>query len=73
MKWQGWVVLVVYFLLLLGGVQLFDPEVRILEYIAFVALISSILIGVSRARGESPPLALGQTVLKLAHLARCCC
>jgi hypothetical protein len=52
--WQGWVVLVVFFLLLLAGAFLFPPTRDILAFLVYALVICVALVAVCYAKGEPP-------------------
>lgn len=53
-RWQGWVVLVVYFLLLPLGGWLFPPHQQSTAFVGYTAVISLILTFVCWLKGEPP-------------------
>ena len=52
--WQGWVVLLVYLALVLGGIPFIQVSVGSVAYIAFVAVLTIALIAVCWVTGEPP-------------------
>jgi hypothetical protein len=53
-RWQGWVALIVYFVLLLAVVETFEPVGHPLAFAVLVALLSLALIAVCWLKGEPP-------------------
>lgn len=52
--WQGWVVLVSYFVLLLASALVFLPDQRVVPFLAATTVLSLLLVAVSWLKGESP-------------------
>ena len=52
--WQGWVVVVAFFVLLALGSVLFPPDEQTGWYLAYVAIIAVALIVVAWWKGEPP-------------------
>jgi len=52
--WQGWVVVVVFFILLSLGVIMVPPQRSLTMFIAYVAILSVVLTGVCWSKGEPP-------------------
>ena len=52
--WQGWVVLLVYLVLLVIGAMVFSPAKERTMFILYTAAISAVLVGVCYAKGEPP-------------------
>ena len=52
-RWQGWLVLVVYFALLLAR-KLLLPHGKPFYTIAYITLISGALVGICGLKGEPP-------------------
>ncbi len=52
--WQGWLVLVAFIVLLAAGSFLFPPHTKIVPYLAYVAVLSALLLGVCWLKGEPP-------------------
>lgn len=52
--WQGWVVLVVYFALLLGGIPLIQASEGNFAYVAYVIAVTVGLIAICWLTGEPP-------------------
>ena len=52
--WQGWLVFVAYFLLLVVGAFLVPPRKTLVGYLTYVAVLSAALIGVCWLKGEQP-------------------
>jgi hypothetical protein len=53
-SWQGWVVLVVYTVLLGAGAFLVRPDEHPLGYIGYCGVLTIGLIGICYAKGEPP-------------------
>ena len=53
-SWQGWVVLAVYGCLLVAGSVVLPPDRELGLYLAFVALLSALLIAICWIKGETP-------------------
>lgn len=61
--WQGWVVLVAYFvLMILGYFWLLGSPERIAEYLALVFLLSVALIWICAKKGEKPKWRWGKKI-----------
>jgi len=52
--WQGWVVLLVYVALVLGGIPLVQSTKGNLVYIAYVVVLTALLVAVCWLKGEPP-------------------
>ena len=52
--WQGWVVLVAFFLLLLAGAFLFPPTRDILAFLVYTVVMCVALVAICYAKGEPP-------------------
>ncbi|MGB7466908.1 MAG: hypothetical protein WBW14_28750 [Candidatus Acidiferrum sp.] len=52
--WQGWLVMGAFLVLVLAGSFLFPPGVQLGPYLAYVAVLSGLLIGVCWLKGEPP-------------------
>jgi len=51
--WQGWVVLIIYgFLLIIGSVVLTRPTIQNVFFIAYIAVLSGLLIFICWKKGE---------------------
>jgi len=53
-RWQGWVVFLGYFALLLGGASLIDPKTSPAGYIAYAILLTVALVAICWWKGEPP-------------------
>lgn len=51
--WQGWVVLLAYFVLLFAGIRHFGPQ-RIVSTGIYLAVLTTVLVVVVAVRGEKP-------------------
>ena len=54
LTWQGWLVTLAWFLILLAGVPLIDPRRHPIAFLAFVLLMSLVLLAICYAKGEPP-------------------
>jgi uncharacterized membrane protein YphA (DoxX/SURF4 family) len=52
--WQGWLVFVAYFLLVVIGAFLLQPRKALIAYLVYVAVLTAALIGVCWFKGEPP-------------------
>jgi len=52
--WQGWVVTLAWFAILLVGVRLIDPRHHIVAFLAFTLVMIIVLLVVCYAKGEPP-------------------
>ena len=52
--WQGWVVMLAYFVLLPLGAVFFPPERRLAGFLAYVFTLSALLLAVAWRKGEPP-------------------
>lgn len=52
--WQGWIVLVAYLGLLVGGVFVFPPDRALLLYLLYTIVLTALLVGVCWLKGEAP-------------------
>ena len=52
--WQGWVVLLVYFALVLGGIPLIHASRGSVAYVAYVLVLTAGLIAICWSKGERP-------------------
>ena len=59
-RWQGWVVLVVYLLLLGAGILIFNPRSSAAAFSAYVVVLSVLLLLVCLRTGEPPRWRWGQ-------------
>ncbi|MEH6580818.1 MAG: hypothetical protein V7754_02705 [Halioglobus sp.] len=53
-KWQGWVVLIVYVLLIIAISQVYPPTVSSNTWLVFCVPLTLALIGICVAKGERP-------------------
>jgi hypothetical protein len=53
-SWQGWVVLVSYFALVLGGIPFIQARDASELYILYVLLLTGVLIAICWLKGEPP-------------------
>jgi hypothetical protein len=52
--WQGWLVLAAFVLLVIAGSIIFPPGQKIWSYLAYVAVLCLLLIGICWLKGEPP-------------------
>lgn len=52
--WQGWVVLIAYFVFMIAGMVIINPQRHVGWYLAYVALITVVLLVICWAKGEPP-------------------
>jgi hypothetical protein len=52
--WQGWVVLVIFVVLIAAGALLFPPHKQIAAYLAYVGVLALLMIGICWLKGEPP-------------------
>lgn len=52
LTWQGWAVLAAFMALLMLGSALILPSGSSTTYLIYVAVLSAVLIGICRAKGE---------------------
>jgi hypothetical protein len=52
--WQGWAVLLIYFALVVGGIPFIQATEGNVAYIAYVFVLTAILIVICRRTGEPP-------------------
>jgi len=52
--WQGWVVLVIYLALVLGGIPLVQASTGNLVYLAYVSVLTVALLAICWLTGEPP-------------------
>ena len=52
--WQGWAVLLAYFALLGAGFAFFTPGEHLAQFLAYVFLITALLVAIGWLKGEPP-------------------
>jgi hypothetical protein len=52
--WQGWAVTLAYFFLMLIGILRIQPGKHPIVFVAFITLLTALLIGVCWVKGEPP-------------------
>jgi hypothetical protein len=52
--WQGWLVLMAFFALVLFGIYLFPPRQALGAFLLYVIVLSGLLTGVCWLKGEPP-------------------
>lgn len=52
--WQGWLVLVAFFVLLAAGAVVFLPGLRTGRFLAYTAILVAVLIAICYVTGEPP-------------------
>ncbi len=53
-RWQGWVVLLIYFGLLAVGVRSIDAHTRLAEFLSYMLMLNAALIWICWRKGEPP-------------------
>ena len=53
-SWQGWVVLVAFFVLLATSAYVFPPKQELAAFLVCTVLLSVVLVAVCLAKGEPP-------------------
>lgn len=53
-RWQGWVVLALFLVLVCTGIFMFPPREQPLQFCAYVAVLVALLVVVCHAKGEPP-------------------
>jgi hypothetical protein len=53
-RWQGWVVMAAYFVLLVAGVLLFPPHAKPVGFVVSILVLTAVLTGVCWLTGEPP-------------------
>ena len=53
-RWQGWAVLLIYFVLVLAGIPLVQAKVGVVLYLVYASALTVVLIGVCWLTGEPP-------------------
>ncbi|WP_322045251.1 hypothetical protein [Paraburkholderia sp. J67] len=53
-RWQGWLVLLAYFVMLGATIHVFGPDRHMGAFILVVTLLSLVLVGVCWLKGEPP-------------------
>ena len=53
-KWQGWVVLAMFLVLVVAGVFVFPPQARPIAFSIYIAVLVLLLLAVCYAKGEPP-------------------
>lgn len=53
-KWQGWLVLAAYFVLLFGGIAWFTARKSVLALPVYAAVVTTILVVIVYIKGERP-------------------
>ena len=54
MTWQGWLVLAIFGALAVAGTFLFPPRQAVAPYLAYIGVLSALLIAVCWLKGEPP-------------------
>lgn len=52
--WQGWVVLVIYLVLIVGGIPFIQATKGDIAYVAYVLALTVVLVAVCWLKGERP-------------------
>ena len=53
-RWQGWVALAAFFILLFAGSLVFRPEQSPFAFAAYATILALALVGICFAKGEPP-------------------
>ena len=53
-RWQGWLVLAVYFGLFFAGIYYFEPRQAVAGFFIYVAILTAALIAIIALKGEGP-------------------
>lgn len=53
-RWQGWVVLALFLILVCAGIFIFPPRARGLEFFVYITVLVALLVAVCYAKGEPP-------------------
>jgi hypothetical protein len=53
-RWQGWVVMTAWVLLIVGGTVLLRPDKHPVAYVAYDTILTVLLVAVIIAKGEKP-------------------
>jgi hypothetical protein len=53
-RWQGWAVLIAFFVLLLAGLAFFPPRSEPIGYVVYVTVLSFSLVAICWITGEPP-------------------
>lgn len=53
-RWQGWVVMAAFLILLAGGAAFVMPKYGPFAFVAYTILLSLVLVGICWAKGEPP-------------------
>lgn len=53
-RWQGWVVLALFLVLVCTGIFIFSPREQPLQFYTYVAVLVALLVAVCCAKGEPP-------------------
>ena len=53
-RWQGWLVLAAYFVLLFGGIYYFKPRGNSVRLFFYFVVLSAALVTIIAAKGERP-------------------
>ena len=53
-RWQGWLVLVAYLVLLYGGIRYFEPRRDGLSLFVYLVVLTAALVAVIVVKGERP-------------------
>ncbi len=54
MRWQGWLVLVVYTVLLCAGIYYLDAQRQKIELVAYIVVLTAALVAIIALKGERP-------------------
>lgn len=54
LRWEGWLVLIVFVALVGLGALVFPPRMALASYLGYVALLCALFVGVCWVKGEPP-------------------
>jgi hypothetical protein len=52
--WQGWLVTIVYFILMIGGIIGISPKVNLPAFIGYMSVITIAMLSICWLKGEPP-------------------
>jgi hypothetical protein len=53
-KWQGWLVTIAYFILMISGIVSISPKVNLALFIGYMSFITIAMLSVCWLKGEPP-------------------
>jgi hypothetical protein len=51
-RWQGWVVMAAWMVLVVGGIGVFRPDIHPLRYVVYDLIVTALLLVIIVAKGE---------------------